>query len=204
MANNEEWRPVVGWESLYEVSSLGRVRSLPREFVRSDGVRHARPDRVLNVGPRANQTYPAVSLAADRSVVTRRVHTLVAEAFHGPRPEGNVVRHLDGNPTNNTVQNLAYGTQRENVHDALAYDPEAPISRPCCKYGHLLSGANLWVRNRRNGWRERHCIACMKARRWAREERLRGGSPTLEDRTAKADQLYAEAQCDAFAMEEEQ
>jgi hypothetical protein len=49
----------------------------------------------------------------------RRVHALVCEAFHGPRPEGQEVRHLDGNPANNNASNLRWGTHSENVIDSI-------------------------------------------------------------------------------------
>lgn len=47
------------------------------------------------------------------------VHRLVASAFLGPCPGGQEVRHLDGNPQNNAVTNLAYGTRTENILDVL-------------------------------------------------------------------------------------
>ena len=52
---------------------------------------------------------------------TKRVHTLVAEAFVGPRPSGHVVRHLDGSRDNNNRDNLTYGTQADNVQDAIKH-----------------------------------------------------------------------------------
>lgn len=50
---------------------------------------------------------------------TREVHCLVAEAFIGPRPEGQVVRHLNCDSTDNRPENLAYGTPQENIHDSI-------------------------------------------------------------------------------------
>ncbi len=49
------------------------------------------------------------------------LHTAVLMAFSGPRPDGNVCRHLDGNPGNNRLDNLAYGTQKENLEDCLRH-----------------------------------------------------------------------------------
>ena len=46
-----------------------------------------------------------------------KVASLVAFAFIGPRPDGNVVRHLDGNKDNNRADNLAYGTHQDNADD---------------------------------------------------------------------------------------
>lgn len=47
------------------------------------------------------------------------VHQLVALTFLGPRPKGQEVRHLDGNPLNNRADNLAYGTRTENIYDVM-------------------------------------------------------------------------------------
>jgi hypothetical protein len=53
---------------------------------------------------------------------TIKVHRLIALAFLGPRPfPSAVVRHLDGNPKNNSARNLAYGSASENVLDGYAY-----------------------------------------------------------------------------------
>lgn len=49
------------------------------------------------------------------------VHTAVCVAFHGPRPAGQVVRHLDGNPANNQAHNLSWGTQEENEADKVLH-----------------------------------------------------------------------------------
>jgi hypothetical protein len=51
----------------------------------------------------------------------RGVHQLVADAFIGPVPKGYLVRHLDGNRSNNTPQNLAYGTPRQNAEDRKSH-----------------------------------------------------------------------------------
>lgn len=48
---------------------------------------------------------------------TRTVHTLVMEAFVGPAPKGQEVRHLDGDPSNNRLGNLAYGSRSQNLRD---------------------------------------------------------------------------------------
>ena len=50
-----------------------------------------------------------------------RIHTLMAETFVGPRPLGQGVRHLDGNPVNNSPENLAWGTQAENMQDKIMH-----------------------------------------------------------------------------------
>lgn len=49
------------------------------------------------------------------------LHAIVAEAFHGKRPEGMQCRHIDGNKTNNHPSNLAWGTAKENIHDKIIH-----------------------------------------------------------------------------------
>jgi hypothetical protein len=64
-------------------------------------------------------------LATFRSAGVRRsirVHTLVLEAFVGPRPEGQECRHLDGNPANCCLGNVRWGTHRENMEDRARHD----------------------------------------------------------------------------------
>jgi len=106
---NEEWRQVPGHPH-YEVSSLGRVRSLPRTVrtvKRSPFWTNGRILRpaTLKVGYRQVQLGRGVS---------KYVHELVCEAFHGPRPKGFTVSHLDGCKTNNLYSNLAWESYKDN------------------------------------------------------------------------------------------
>lgn len=111
----EIWKALPGID-LYEVSNLGRVRSLPRLTTHYTGKRIVRGGRILfgHINPRG---YVQVSLSINGRTKTVYVHTLVAVSFLGPRPVGKVVRHLDGDPSNNTAENLAYGTNQENSDD---------------------------------------------------------------------------------------
>ena len=113
----EVWKPVVGWENEYKVSDEGRVRSLPRLSI-GDFIRKV-PGKIMST-PVDKQGYPTVILSAGRRRVAR-VHKLVAEAFIGPCPDKQEVRHLDGVKANNTVANLAYGTSLENKADYLRH-----------------------------------------------------------------------------------
>lgn len=61
--------------------------------------------------------YPKVSLCRKGEVSVVSIHAVAALAFFGPRPKGMVVRHLDGDPTNNRLENLAYGTFADNEAD---------------------------------------------------------------------------------------
>lgn len=111
----ETWRKVPEHDG-YEVSSFGRVRSIDRTVQTSTGLR--RYSGVL-MHPRVNPGgYLCVRLGRGSPTM---VHTLVASAFIGPRPEGAQVRHKDGVKTNNTRRNILYGTPKENQFDRRAH-----------------------------------------------------------------------------------
>ena len=112
----EEWRPVAGYEGFYEVSSLGRVRSLERIVMRSDG----RTCRVAARFMRFRKKpwgHLIVTLCRNARYRTFYVHQLVAIAFLGPIPEGLQVRHGPQGVADNSVSNLSYGTPKENQAD---------------------------------------------------------------------------------------
>lgn len=159
-SQDTEWRPIPGYEGTYEVSALGNVRSLTRT---SRG--RTWPTRILRAWLAAG--YPQVTLVQNGVRTRRHVHTLVGEAFHGPRPHGAVIRHLDGNRTNNRADNLRWGTVQENMHDAIAHGTNACVRRTHCPQGHPLTGANLdpySMTTRGN----RKCRTCHHARQRAR------------------------------------
>lgn len=115
----EEWRPVSGFEGLYEVSSSGRVRSLDRVSRGRNGASRRGKGRVLN--PSWDGLYHRTVLSDAERRKSVRVHVLVAAAFHGDRSEGAEVRHLDGNPKNNKAENLAYGSSQQNSDDCARH-----------------------------------------------------------------------------------
>lgn len=111
---------MVGFESYYEVSDQGRVRSLDRVVVEKGGKERFKQGRLLR--PHLTRTgHLTVMLAGDGTKARSGVHQLVAQAFIGPRPDGMEVRHLDGRPENNGVSNLAWGSRKENQHDRWAH-----------------------------------------------------------------------------------
>lgn len=111
----EEWRCIPS-EPGYAVSSAGRVKSNARTISRRNGRAQTIRERILKQSL-DEWGYPQVRLNGH----TYKVHRLVAMMFLPERPEGYVVRHLDGNPANNSVENLKLGTNSENVLDGYNY-----------------------------------------------------------------------------------
>lgn len=118
----ENWLPVVGFEGFYEVSDMGRVRTVEREY--ECGHLHSGTARkVVRAGLKtisvAKKKYPRcyVNLQKSGKGFTKLVPRLVAEAFIGAIPKGMQVAHRDGDPTNNRAGNLRISTVLENAKD---------------------------------------------------------------------------------------
>lgn len=124
---DEIWRPVARYIGKYEVSDQGRVRSLWFANHRAHQLR-AVPWVLMQFTHASG--YRSVSLVGSPATrgVTELVHQLVCEAFRGPRPDGLVCGHRDGDPGNNRAHNLAWITYTENEADKQ-------------RHGHTLTGS---------------------------------------------------------------
>lgn len=136
----ETWLPVIDYEGLYLVSDFGRVRSLPRNTTSG---------RIMKLPP-DKHGYPWVTLTKNGKQKRRAVHQLVAEAFIGPCPEGQEVRHKDGDPANARADNLCYGTHGENMMDAVRHGTHPTGSVTHCPQDHEYTEENTrWYDGRR-------------------------------------------------------
>lgn len=149
--------PVHGYEGFYDVSDAGRVRSLPRPGTRGGILR----------GDLHTAGYPCVRLSRHGLKKHLTVHALVAAAFLGPRPTDMECRHLNGDPTDNRVANLAWGTSSENGHDVTAHGrSNRRITH--CPSGHEYTPENIqWYQGRR------YCRPCNRIRTRDRQRRVR-------------------------------
>lgn len=111
----EEWRDILGFPG-YQVSSLGKVRSF-RIRGHSSGL--TKEPRLLTLSPTSRGYLKVVLVLPDKTKKTKTIHVLMAESFFGPRPKGLVVRHLDDDQLNNSIDNLAYGTSSDNSIDVV-------------------------------------------------------------------------------------
>lgn len=118
--DDEIWKPVRGLEGRYEVSSLGRLRSLDMWKRNSIGRLHFYPGRDLNPAIYSNK-YRMACFSVDGKQVRKLLHAAVCEAFHGPRPNGMLVAHNNGDMLDNRAGNLRWATPAENEADKLKH-----------------------------------------------------------------------------------
>ena len=104
----EEYRVIPGFPD-YQISNLGNVKSFKRKTPKV-----MRPQKWCN-------GYRMIALRRGDKYHFRLVHVLVMLAFVGTKPDGLCIRHLDGNPSNNQLTNLTYGTMSENQQDRIAH-----------------------------------------------------------------------------------
>lgn len=117
----EIWKPVPGYEGLYEVSSAGRVRSFPKARGGRSGSIRMYAGIVMR--PQSNKVDGRLHVRIHKNGrgTSTRIHKLVSAAFLGQVPEGMEVCHNDGNPVNNAVENLRYDTKHGNMKDKIKH-----------------------------------------------------------------------------------
>lgn len=136
--NKELWKDIVNYETLYKVSSFGRIKSLSREVLSKGGSFRTLKEKILKQTP-DSKGYLTVSLSNKGKVKLKRVHKLVAIAFHNHVPNGYeiVVDHKDGNILNNYESNLQEISNRENSSkDRKGYSS---------KYVGVSFSKNKWI-----------------------------------------------------------
>lgn len=143
---------------------MREIEKLPGYYVTSDGRVWSERSQIWRKTPRGGSGgYPSVSIQSR----TYTVHSLVAEMYIGPRPEGQEVRHLNGDATDNRVENLAYGTHAENQLDIRRHGSN-PLSKVThCPRGHAYDEANTYV----NPKGRRVCRKCRVIHKRAHLER---------------------------------
>ena len=133
---NIEWRPVSGFEGMYEVSNTGMVKALERLVVNNGGLQR-KHERVLKPN-RGKHKHAMVVLCKEGKVYPKLVHRLVAEAFI-PNPELKpCVDHIDTDTNNNSVENLRWVTQHENAMNPLTriHNSESKKGHKCYLKNH--------------------------------------------------------------------
>lgn len=107
----EVWEDIPGYEKIYQVSNLGRVKSLSRKTNQTDKKRYTK-EKILKQ-QKNMYGYMEVTLRKNNIRKHYKVHRLVMVAFHGETKL--IVNHIDGNKSNNIISNLEYCTYQENT-----------------------------------------------------------------------------------------
>lgn len=123
----EIWKDIPEYEGLYQASSLGRIKSLNREQADKFGKVYKYKSKILKHGTNKNDGRQYVVLSKEGKTKSFNVHTLVALAFIGEKPNGYFVCHCDGNNQNNNIENLRYDTSNQNGIDIYRHGRKAPL-----------------------------------------------------------------------------
>ena len=161
MSDVERWLPIAGYEGSYEVSSLGRVRSLDRINPRGSSY----TGKVLSQCGERDQH---LSVTPHAGGLRRNfyVHHLVLVTFVGPCPPGMEGCHWNDIPGDNRLVNLRWDTRRANALDSIRNGTHAKATKTHCPRGHPYSGSNLRVYKG-----TRHCIECQEIRNRSRSQK---------------------------------
>lgn len=131
----EVWKPVVGYEGFYEVSNLGRVRSVGKEVVQMN---HGKYRKTYYSAKIITQFYHwngylRVHLTTHKKTKSVFVHRLVAQAFIPTPNENLTVNHKNGKKDDNRLENLEWCTQQENINHAIKTGLIKNRKKPVCK-----------------------------------------------------------------------
>lgn len=135
----ETWKDINGYERLYQISNLGRVRRIGEYRNR---YKTWVSNRYLKLKEGTNP-YLYVDLSKDNKVKRYLVHRLVAEAFIDNSKECNEVNHIDGNKQNNKAENLEWCTRKENLKHSLdtgLRKRKIPLEKYDYVYNEILNG----------------------------------------------------------------
>lgn len=153
----ERWLPIPGVPG-YEVSDLGRVRSVDRVRTYPGGYAKFLRGRLRKPSVDRLGRHRLPLPTPEGGTKTWQVHALVLTAFVGPAPAGLVACHNNGNPSDNRLANLRWDTLAANTQDSVLHGTHANAGKTHCAQGHEYSDANTIQRP--NGGRD--CRECRR------------------------------------------
>lgn len=129
MMKLEEWRDVLGYEGFYQVSNLGRVKSIDRKVLHGNRYYKKQKGMILK-GSIKNSGYHTVILSKGGILQNQLVHRLVAIAFIDNTEKKNYVNHKNLIKTDNNISNLEWVTAKENALHAIQNTPSGSQKNP--------------------------------------------------------------------------
>jgi len=186
MEISESWVDIPTWEGFYQISNMGRVRSLPRSVPRGDHFINLK-GRMLRPSAASIYNYPSVGLKAKHlgRSETHRVHQLVASAFLPPKPEwAESICHNDGDNGNCKAVNIRWDTQSSNARDRVKHGRHHLANKDCCVRGHRLAPPNSPATP------PRRCAACCATNAWAAWWKKKGIVRSESERQSHSDAYY--------------
>lgn len=148
----EIWKDIPNYEGYYQVSSLGRVKSLKREVIkgRGNGI-HIVEEKILAQHLSKDRGYSCVQLQKNKDIKFKGVHQLVGLAFIPNPLKKRTVNHIDGDKTNNRLDNLEWHTYREQILHRInvlgIHQPmgaECKFSKPLYQYDADFNLVKTW------------------------------------------------------------
>lgn len=150
MSNYQEWQPIEGYEGLYEISKIGRVKSLSRLKTTLLIGTFMTTEKILSAGLR--EGYPSVSLTNKGGVYkSHSIHRLLAKAFI-PNPKNlPCINHINAIRNDNRLENLEWCTWSHNNREAYRTGNQIPLKPMLGRLGKFHSGSKPILQFSRNG-----------------------------------------------------
>ena len=163
---NEIWKPIKGYEGLYEVSNFGRIRSLDRWCSHRRG-KQLKKGKILKL-LKDTSGYLFVRLCKNNKVKTYLVHRLVAEAFIDNPNNLPQINHKDECKTNNIVSNLEWCDRKYNINYGTRTEKcSKKLSKPVLQYdleGNFIKEWESTHECERNGYNHGNVAACCRGK----------------------------------------
>jgi hypothetical protein len=170
---DEIWKDIPDYEGLYQVSNLGRVKALEREWYQKhysgNNSHYKTKERILKQREDKKTGYMYVALTKNKKQKKYLVHRIVASAFISKKDYENYVNHLDNNKKNNKFNNLEWCTQSHNIK--YAYDNKTKTPPNMKKVKQLLNNKvintfqSLQEAYRQTGIQATNIYKCCKGKR---------------------------------------
>ena len=159
----ELWKDIEGYEGVYQVSNMGRVRSLDRVIKHvNDNRQRVWKGRMLTLNSFHTGHLFVCLRTPEKGAKRFPVHRLVLMNHYGPPGPNQECLHINGDPSDNNIENLRWGTRSENIQDAVRMGTHNMTRKTHCSKGHECSESNT-IRYKSDPNRRR-CRTCERER----------------------------------------